>query len=147
MNKSTRVGAALLILAAAAAAQLTASRGEITVIVENFRTDAGQARFALYRSEDGFPDEPAKAYKSAVVDVVDYKARTTFTDLPYGTYAVYVLHDENSNGYLDRNFFKVPTEGYGASNNAAGIMEMPVFDEAKVLLRSKQLTLRVDIQY
>jgi uncharacterized protein (DUF2141 family) len=140
-------GAGVLLAAAAASAQLTASRGEITVIVENLRADVGQVRFMLFRSEVGFPDEPARAYKTEVVDVKDYKAQATFTDLPYGTYAVYVLHDENSNGFLDKNFFKVPTEGYGASNNAAGIMEMPVFDEAKVLLRSKVLTLHVDIQY
>ena len=147
MTRSILVCAIALISAAAAAAQLTASRGEITVIVENFRADAGQARFLLFRSEVGFPDDPTRAFKMVVVDVADYKARATFADLPYGTYAVYVLHDENSNGFLDKNFFKVPTEGYGASNNAAGIMEMPEYDEAEIFLKSAQLTIRVEIQY
>jgi len=147
MKRFALACAVVLLFAAAAAAQLTASRGEITVIVENLRADVGQVRFMLFRSEAGFPDEPTRAYKTEVVDVKDYKARATFTDLPYGTYAVYVLHDENSNGFLDRNFFKVPTEGYGASNNAADIMEMPAYEEAKIFLRSAQLTIRVEIQY
>ena len=137
MTRSILVCAIALISAAAAAAQLTASRGEITVIVENFRADAGQARFLLFRSEVGFPDDPTRAFKMVVVDVADYKARATFA----------VLHDENGNGFLDKNFFKVPTEGYGASNNAAGIMEMPEYDEAKIFLKSAQLTIRVEIQY
>jgi uncharacterized protein (DUF2141 family) len=147
MKRIALAGAAVLLFAAAAAAQLTASRGEITVIVENLRADVGQVRFMLFRSEVGFPDEPARAYKTEVVDVGNYKAQATFTDLPYGTYAVYVLHDENSNGFLDKNFFKVPTEGYGASNNAADIMEMPEYDEARVFLKSAVLTIRVEIQY
>ena len=147
MKRIVLAGAAALLFAAAAAAQLTASRGEITVIVENLRADVGQVRFMLFRSEVGFPDEPARAYKTEVVDVENYKAQATFTDLPYGTYAVYVLHDENSNGFLDKNFFKVPTEGYGASNNAADIMEMPEYDEAEVFLKSAVLTIRVEIQY
>lgn len=147
MKKVALAGAGVLLFAAAAGAQLTASRGEITVIVENLRADVGQVRFMLFRSEVGFPDEPARAFKTEVVDVKDYKAQATFTDLPYGTYAVYVLHDENSNGFLDRNFFKVPTEGYGASNNAADIMEMPEYEEAKVFLKSAVMTIRVEIQY
>jgi uncharacterized protein (DUF2141 family) len=147
MKRIALAGAVVLLLAAAASAQLTASRGEITVIVENLRADVGQVRFLLFRSAVGFPDEPARAYKTEVVDVKNYKAQATFTDLPYGTYAVYVLHDENSNGFLDKNFFKVPTEGYGASNNAADIMEMPEYDEAKVFLKSAVMTIRVEIQY
>ncbi len=147
MKKGMLVCAIVLAVAGAVPAQLTASRGEVTVIVENFRADAGQARFLLFRSEDGFPDEQPKAFKTVVVDVKNYKAQATFADLPYGTYAVYVLHDENANGILDKNFFKVPTEGYGASNNAAGIMEMPEFDDAEITLNSARLTIRVDIQY
>jgi uncharacterized protein (DUF2141 family) len=147
MKKFPLLGTIALTLATAAAAQLTASRGEITVLVENLRADVGQVRFLLFRSEYGFPDETALAFKTAAVDVKNYKAQTTFTDLPYGTYAVYVHHDENANGLLDRNFFKVPTEGYGASNNAADIMEMPEYDDAKITLTASGLTIRVDVQY
>ena len=147
MKRTAFACAVALLFAAAAGAQLTASRGEITVIVENLRADVGQVRFMLFRSEVGFPDDPTRAFKTEVVEVKDYKAQATFTDLPYGTYAVYVLHDENANGFLDKNFFKVPVEGYGASNNAADIMEMPEYGEAKIFLKSKQLTIRVEIQY
>jgi uncharacterized protein (DUF2141 family) len=147
MKRSALVTALVLAAFGAAAGQLTASRGEITVIVDNFRADVGQARFMLFRSEEGFPDEPVRAYKTVVVDVKNYKAQAVFADLPYGTYAVYVFHDENSNGVLDKNFFQVPTEGYGASDNAASIMEKPAFDDAAFALNVKQLTVRVEIQY
>ena len=40
-----------------------------------------------------------------------------FNDIPPGTYAIAVFHDENANGKLDKNFLGIPCEGYGASNN------------------------------
>jgi uncharacterized protein (DUF2141 family) len=147
MKRAISVAVILLGLGGAAPAQLTASRAEITVFMEGFRDDAGEARVALFSSKDGFPEVTAKARKVVRVNIKNYEARADFTDVPYGTYAVAVLHDENSNGILDRNFFKVPTEGYGASNNPTGSMERLDFDDAKFALRQKSLVLHIYIQY
>jgi Uncharacterized protein conserved in bacteria (DUF2141) len=38
--------------------------------------------------------------------------------------------DENGNGVLDKNFFGVPVEGYGFSNDARGSMGPPAFEKA-----------------
>jgi uncharacterized protein (DUF2141 family) len=35
--------------------------------------------------------------------------------IPAGTYAVTVLHDENSDGKMDFNWIGMPTKGYGFS--------------------------------
>lgn len=147
MTRAISVAIILLGFGVATPAQLTASRAEITVFMEGFRDDAGEVRVALFSSKDGFPEEIAKARKVVRVNIKNYEARADFTDVPYGTYAVAVLHDENSNGTLDRNFFKVPTEGYGASNNPAGSMERLDFDDAKFALRQKSLVLHIYIQY
>jgi uncharacterized protein (DUF2141 family) len=137
----------LLFVAGVTPGQLTASRGEITVFLEGFRSEAGEARVALFDSDDGFPEGVAKARKVAHVQIKGYEARADFTDVPYGTYAVAVLHDENANGILDRNFFKVPTEGYGASNNPAGASERVSFDDAKFALFQKTLVIHIHLRY
>ncbi len=147
MRKAIRFGAALLLGAATTSAQLTASRGEITVIMDDFRTDAGCARVALFDSENGFPHETEKARKVESVEIKNYGARAVFTDIPYGTYAVAVLHDENANGEMDLNFFKVPTEGCGFSNNVPGILTRPAFDDAKFKLDEEHLVVPIYIQY
>ncbi|MGD8718142.1 MAG: DUF2141 domain-containing protein [Candidatus Zixiibacteriota bacterium] len=136
-----------LAVAGVAAAQLTASRGEITVIVENFKTDAGVARFAIFRSENGFPDNYVLAYKTADVEIRNGEAQVTFTDLPYGTYAVAVHHDENGNGIVDLNFFKVPVEATGASNNAGDAAHAAEFDDAKITLKRKVVLIHIDLRY
>lgn len=137
----------LLSVAGVAPGQLTASRGEITVFVEGFRSEAGEARVALFDSDDGFPEGVAKARKVARVKVKDYQARADFADMPYGSYAVAVLHDENANGLLDRNFFKVPIEGYGASNDPGGPTENINFGDAKFALYQKTLVIHIHLRY
>ncbi len=137
----------VLLWAAATPGQLTASRGEVTVFVDGFQSEAGVARVALFDAELGFPEGVARARKVARVEIKDYQARADFTDLPYGSYAVAVLHDENANDLLDRNFFKVPVEGYGASNNPGGPTENIDFDDAKFALYQKTLVIRIHLRY
>ena len=50
--------------------------------------------------------------------------------LPVGVYAVSFYIDSNNNQKLDFNFFGVPIEQYGFSNNAMGFFGSPSFDEA-----------------
>lgn len=147
MKRAKILLAALLAAAAFAPAQLTASRGEITVYAEGLRSEAGEVRVALFESSDGFPEEVAKARKVVRVKIKNYLARADLTDIPYGTYAVAVIHDENANGMLDRNVFKVPTEGYGASNNPGGVMERAQFNDATFELFQKSLVIHVQMQY
>ncbi len=38
-------------------------------------------------------------------------------------YAIAAIHDENMNGELDVNWMRIPTEGYGFSNDAKASMK------------------------
>ena len=58
-------------------------------------------------------------------------ARFVFKNVPAGSYAVLLTHDENDNGKLDTNLVGMPVEGYGFSNNPQ-VMRKPTFDEARV---------------
>ena len=50
-------------------------------------------------------------------------------DIPPGTYAVKLYIDENENGKLDTNFFGIPKEQYGFSNNTKAF-GIPKFEAA-----------------
>jgi uncharacterized protein (DUF2141 family) len=68
-------------------------------------------------------------------------------ELPAGTYAISVFHDENDNGKLDTNIVGAPVEGYGVTNNITYPMGPPKFDESKFdvaagATASKQITLK-----
>lgn len=53
-----------------------------------------------------------------------------FKKIPAGTYAVTILHDENSDGKMNFNWIGMPTEGYGFSNGATATLLPPSFDAA-----------------
>jgi uncharacterized protein (DUF2141 family) len=57
-----------------------------------------------------------------------------FNNLEAGRYAIILFHDENGNGRLDKNFWGVPTEPYGFSNDAGGFLGPPKFDDAAIML-------------
>ena len=50
--------------------------------------------------------------------------------LKKGTYGVKVLIDTNGNADIDLNFFGLPKEQFGFSNNALGLFGAPKFDKA-----------------
>lgn len=55
---------------------------------------------------------------------------TTTISLPEGTFALAVFQDINANEKLDKNFFGIPSEPYGFSNNAMGSFGPPSWEAA-----------------
>lgn len=87
----------------------------------------------LVQSADGaiymeLSDQTGKAVSAVKVAIKEKKAEWTFRQVPPGKWAVRLYHDENDNGKLDTNFFGIPTEGYGFSNNVQGRFGPPSFD-------------------
>src|SRR4029077_11236590 len=101
------------------------SGGALTVTILNFRNSEGQVSVALYNKEEGFPKSPDKALKIVTAPISNKKSVVVFESLPPGEYAISVFHDENKNGKMDSNFFGIPKEGVGASNDARGHLGPP----------------------
>jgi len=121
--------------------------GNIVLTVGNFHNDKGIARIALFSSSDGFPDQPSMAVKTLDAEIRDGRLKASFVNVPYGVYAVSVLHDENRNGKMDTNWVGMPKEGYGASNDAKSSFGPPKFKDAKFFLATKELQLHIIVQY
>jgi len=120
----------------------------LTVRVTGARNAKGNIIVYLFRDPQGFPTDTSKIFRrqSVSVNSSTLTARVAFKDLPPGTVAVTVLHDENDNGKMDTNFLSIPTEGYGASNDP-NKMRAPTFDEAKFLLNTAEQTVDVKLRY
>jgi uncharacterized protein (DUF2141 family) len=90
----------------------------LTVRVTGARNTKGKIGVTLFQDAQGFPDDTSKAVRqqSVEIDPNSMTAQVTFKDLPQGTFAVSVLHDENGNGKLDKNFVGMPKEGYARAN-------------------------------
>ena len=121
--------------------------GVITVHIIDLKEIKGMIRISLYNSKKGFPGKHEQAYATAVKKVTSNTESVLFEHLPYGTYAVSIMHDENSNGKLDTNFIGIPKEGVGVSNNPRIGMGGPKFNDSVFTLNSKELELTVAMKY
>ncbi|MGJ8698062.1 MAG: DUF2141 domain-containing protein [Verrucomicrobiaceae bacterium] len=94
---------------------LTAS-GEFLVHVSGLQNDHGKVGLLVFSSADGFPEDPAKATHQISLDAQKGTLTFKLPALKPGKYAFVVLHDENKNNKLDKNFIGYPREGVALSN-------------------------------
>ncbi len=123
---------------------VSAQEYTLDITVSGIHSDKGTLYLSLYNSEKGFPKDPKSAFRLVYARIVNGISTFRLDKLPKGTYAVACYHDENGNGKLDANFFGIPTEGTGSSNNASGFLGPPKFREAKFSLdRDTAMTIRI----
>lgn len=120
----------------------------IHVKILDIRNSKGTIACALFSAPDGFPTEYLKsATNIMVIKVKKAQARCDFEDIPHGTYALAVIHDENMNGKLDTNALGIPKEGYGFSNDAKGVIGAPSFSAASFPYDGGDLELTISLHY
>jgi uncharacterized protein (DUF2141 family) len=142
------VVAALVLLALTCIFVRTAMAADVIhVEVVSLHNSTGQVGCSLYPAADGFPNTPDKALKNMMVPIKDNAAVCDFADIPKGTYAVAVFHDEDSDGKLEFNFLGIPKEGVGASNDAQRRMRPPKFKEASFDYTGGREDLRIHVKY
>ena len=104
----------------------------LAITATGFRNARGHAIVALYAGADGWL-KSERATRIATVAVQDTAVVVTFAELPAGTYAVSVIHDENDNGKLDMRYFPFPRprEGAGVSNDVRPRLGPPTWADAR----------------
>jgi len=112
--------AVLAIVVMAAEQDMSDHPVSLTVVTGEFRSVKGNLFIEL-------ADEKGAVLYAEIHPVTGNTATVRFDSLLPGPKAVRLFHDENSNGTLDTNFFGIPTEGYGFSNNPRSRFGEPSF--------------------
>jgi uncharacterized protein (DUF2141 family) len=125
-----------------------AGTGKLRIEIIGIRSTKGKVLVNLFSTAKGFPTNPKYAYRTAELEIKEGgKAYVEFADLPYGDYAVAVLHDENDNKKMDYNFLGMPKEGYCFSNNYRPTFKNPSFQQAGFFLERPLKTLQLEMIY
>lgn len=74
------------------------------------------------------------------------QSRAVFSNIAPGTYAISLIHDENSNGRMDMRLF-IPREGFGFSRNPAIGMGPPRFASAAFSVGAAPASQPVRVRY
>ncbi len=123
------------------------AKGCIAIQVDNLRNSDGILGIALFRTENGFPDEPEKAFAQASIQANEAEGVLILENIPYGNYALSLLHDENENQKMDTTWIGKPKEGFGASNNPKVRFGPPEFDESGFVLDQETITIAINMKY
>lgn len=134
----------LLVLTAYASAM---AQGTIIVRVVAFRSATGNIHLSLYNKEERFPDKDMRIRLLKVPVTNSSVVEMKFENVPYGTYAIAGLHDENRSGDMDYTWMGMPKEGYCFSNDAKPFLSAPSFSEAKFKLDKPQKVVQIAMQY
>ncbi|MFO7760252.1 MAG: DUF2141 domain-containing protein [Desulfobia sp.] len=120
----------------------------IHVKIPNIKNSTGNIACGIFESPEGFPNKFLCSAKAIIIKKIQKtKAQCDFSDIPPGTYAIGVIHDENMNGELDTNWFGIPTEGYGFSNTTIDEFGAPAFSAAGFHYDGQNLNLTIKLEY
>ncbi|MGH1378948.1 MAG: DUF2141 domain-containing protein [Alphaproteobacteria bacterium] len=121
----------IVLVAIASITSTAVFAGDIKVNIENIRNDRGRMQIAVFNSEASFDQQNADS-AFAAISIAARKGSQSITlhDVPSGSYAIAIHHDENANGEFDVSARKFPEEGFAYSNNVGADKEVTPFSDA-----------------
>lgn len=118
----------------------------LNLVLTGLRSTKGEVRLCLWQRAEAFPDCKKGKDVRLLSAPAAQEVRIAVTDLTPGSYAVSVIHDENGNRKLDKNFMGIPTEGVGFSRNPHMTFGPPSFEKARFEL-SAEATQTIRMKY
>jgi len=119
------------------------AQSQLEVIVKNIKNANGNVRVGIFNDEKTFLE---KAVYGQVVKSSEGGVTVLF-NIPAGTYAVSVIHDEDEDGDLDSGMFGIPKEGFSFSNDAMGTFGPPSFKKASIAVGTGKISISIGMRY
>lgn len=121
---------------------------KLTVVVNGIRHQKGEICFRVYASEKGFPMSDTSEVQSGCTRITGKSLTKHFYGLKPGKYAVAIVDDQNGNHKLDTDFFGIPKEGFGISNNPTVSIQTgtPKFNKSSFTV-NKDTTINISVKY
>ena len=146
LDSFVRLASFVAAMAFLASPAFSESPSNVLIEVSGFKNTRGTLNCRLFTKAADFPD--GEGIVTLRVPITGPNTSCSFSNVEPGTYAIAVVHDENGNGKLDKNFVGVPSEGYGVSNNKTYALSEPKWNESIFTLGANESkTLQVNLRY
>jgi uncharacterized protein (DUF2141 family) len=149
--RTTAVITALLIFALAPLAQGQqktqdlAKSGTLVVMASGFKSGGGQFIMNVFATKAGYPLDSSKALHKVTGEVTHDTMEIRVEGIPFGNYAVTVLHDEDKSGKMTKGFLGMPKEAIGISNNPRSYFGAPDYEDAVFPLKENNITISINL--
>ncbi|MFS4466469.1 DUF2141 domain-containing protein [Maribacter sp. 2210JD10-5] len=130
--KATKI---LLVFVFSLLFQWSSAQYTLNLKIDGVKSAEGNILAAVYTSEDSFLKFD-KVYKTSGSKAIEGTTQIAIKDLPKGTYAVAIFHDENGNNELDTNMLGIPKEPIAFSKGKMKMFGPPDFKDCAFSLES-----------
>lgn len=120
--------------------------GTLEIKFTRIRNDKGLIAIGINNLPDGWPREPQMNANWKKVNINDGVFVARVENLPFGTYAISVLDDENSNLEMDMRL-GIPKEGWGFSMNPSFRLSAPKYNECSFRLEKPFQQITINLRY
>ena len=124
----------------------THDKGTLILKFTGVRNDNGAIAIGINKSAKGWPRKADIELGWPKKDLKDSVLIVRIPDFPYGTYAISVLDDENSDNEIEMTF-GIPREGYGFSNNPPNKLSAPKFEACAFKFEKPDTELSIKLKY
>jgi uncharacterized protein (DUF2141 family) len=125
---------------------LSALAAPVHVDVQGISSSKGQIVLRVWGSSESYLKDPIVTQVVAAKNASDGELRLTINEPLPAECAINVYHDINANGVLDTNWFGIPKEPTGMSNNPKGNFGPPSYQDAKITLSEQEMVFRIKIE-
>ena len=119
--------------------------GALHVNIDGLSSENGKLMIHLFNNEAGFPNQEWNALYVIDLDISTDGNSMVFKSIPFGDYAIYVYHDENSNGKFDKNWAGVAKEAFAYSNRAETERTVPLFSQSVFAFEKNDMELNLQL--
>lgn len=116
------------------------------VQINNIEKVNGNLYIGWYNHSATFRINDQAIYREKLFVSNKEEVNVIFTNIPKGVYAIAVFLDANDNYKLDRNFFRIPKEKYGFSNNILKPFRPATFEESVFHLTENEVIINIKLK-
>jgi len=119
--------------------------GTLVVMANGFKSGGGQFIMNVFVSKAGYPLDSSKALRKVIGEVTHETMEISVESIPFGSYAVTVLHDADSSGKMTTGFLGMPKEAIGISNNPRSYFGTPDYEDAIFTFKEDKMTISINL--
>jgi len=126
---------------------LTLTAQDVEVRISGLRNAKGVVQLAVFTSQENYNKEIAFFNKSYSKVSAGKGELVVNISLKTGIFGIAVFDDEDENGRMNKNFFGIPTEGFGFSNYESKGIGSPGFRDFSFYAGKGKTIVKVKMRY